>query len=344
MWATASRHNGAVRTLGLLFLALLPLVPVNALAASASASAAPTSRFVEVQPGVKLEVLDWGGSGRPVVLLAGLGDTAHDFDSFAPKLTANYHVYGITRRGCGKSSRPSPTADNYSAERLGRDVLAVVEQLKLMRPVIVGFSFAGEELSFIGTTSPNSVAGLVYLDAAQGYAFYDPAVGDPELDYYVLRRDLEQLAAIRSMSIRDRNSLLENIAEMLPRFEKDLDSIRQLADSTPANEPAPPDTPEERVEMAIQLGEQEFGRVKCPVLAISAVPHSFGNRFKNNPSALKAAQSRDEARTSALADAFQKINPQATVLRIKDASHAIFVSNEAEVLKAMNTFIAPLPQ
>ena len=301
-----------------------------------------TERFVTVEPGVRLQVLDWGGSGRPVVLLAGLGSTAHEFDSFAPKLTAKYHVYGITRRGFGKSSMPSPTADNYSAGRLGKDVLAVIEQLKLERPVLVGHSIAGEELSYVGTTSPSAVAGLVYLDAAQGYAFYDPAVSNPEVDYYVLRRGLERLAAIRSMSIEDRKSLLNQIAEMLPRFEKDLDSIRLLADATPANEPAPPDTPEERVEMAIQLGEQRFGGVKCPVLAISAVPHSFGNRFKNNPNALKAAQSRDEARTSALADAFQKANPQATVLRIKDASHAIFISNEAEVLQAINAFIATL--
>jgi len=295
-----------------------------------------------VEPGVKLQVLDWGGSGPPVILLAGLGSTAHEFDRFAPKLTAKYHVYGITRRGFGKSSRPSPTTDNYSAERLGKDVLAVIAQLKLKRPVLVGHSIAGEELSYIGTTSPNSVAGLVYLDAAQGYAFYDPAVSNPDIDYDVLRRDLERLAAIRSMSIKDRNSLLNEIAETLPRFEKDLDSIRQLVDATPANEPRPPDTPEERVEMAIQLGEQKFGGLKCPVLAISAVPHSFGNRFKNNPTVLKAAQSRDEVRTSALADAFQKANPQATVLRIKDASHAIFISNEAEVLRAMNTFIAKL--
>ena len=310
--------------------------------ASQAAVAGYTERFVTVQPGVKLQVLDWGGNGRPVVLLAGLGDTAHDFDSFAPKLTANYHVYGITRRGSGKSSKPSPTADNYSAERLGKDVLAVIEQLKLKRPVLVGFSFGGEELSDIGTTSPNRVAGLVYLDAAQGYAFYDPDMSNPEVDYFILRRDLEQLAAIRSMSVNDRKSLLNNIGRMLPRFEKDLDLFRQLANATPATEPAPPDTPETRIEMAMQLGEQEFGGVNCPVLAISAVPHSFGNRFKNNPSALKVAQRRDEARTSALADGFQKVNPQATVLRIKDASHAIFDSNEAEVLQAMNAFIATL--
>ena len=37
----------------------------------------PQQQFVTVAPNVKLEVLDWGGPGRNLVLLAGGGDTAH---------------------------------------------------------------------------------------------------------------------------------------------------------------------------------------------------------------------------------------------------------------------------
>ena len=44
-------------------------------------------RFVDVDNNVKLEVLDWGGSGRPLVLLAGLGSTAHVFDTLAIRLS-----------------------------------------------------------------------------------------------------------------------------------------------------------------------------------------------------------------------------------------------------------------
>ena len=62
-----------------------------------------TVRFVTVEENVRLEVLDWCGSGRPVILLAGGGNTAHVYDDFAPKLTADFHVYGITRRGFGAS-------------------------------------------------------------------------------------------------------------------------------------------------------------------------------------------------------------------------------------------------
>src|ERR1700756_5987513 len=85
------------------------LIACTALAQSGSSSQGETAlktQFVEVQPDVKLEVLDWGGTGRNLVLLAGLGNTAHVFDSFGPKLAAHYHVIGITRRGFGHSSAP----------------------------------------------------------------------------------------------------------------------------------------------------------------------------------------------------------------------------------------------
>jgi len=49
-------------------------------------------QFVTVKEGVQLEVLDWGGLGRPLIFLAGAGDTAHAFDNFAPKFTGQNHV------------------------------------------------------------------------------------------------------------------------------------------------------------------------------------------------------------------------------------------------------------
>ena len=64
------------------------------------------ARFVTVDKGVKLEVLDWGGKGPPLVFLSGLGDSAHVFDSFALQFTGKHHVYAITRRGYGISSAP----------------------------------------------------------------------------------------------------------------------------------------------------------------------------------------------------------------------------------------------
>ena len=99
----------------------LPLTLVRATAETAwKDPAAHSVQFVTVAPDVKLEVLDWGGprSGRTVVLVPGLGNTAHIFDAVAPKLAARYRVFGITRRGFGSSSAPS---SGYGADRLGDD-------------------------------------------------------------------------------------------------------------------------------------------------------------------------------------------------------------------------------
>jgi pimeloyl-ACP methyl ester carboxylesterase len=130
-------------------------------------------RFVEVEKGVRLEVLDWGGKGPPLVFVPGGGDSAHVYDDFAPLFTARHHVYGITRRGSGMSSKPEPTVENYGADRLGEDVLKVIDALKLDRPVLVGHSRGGGELSFFGMRHPERVSGLIYLEAGYNYALFD---------------------------------------------------------------------------------------------------------------------------------------------------------------------------
>src|SRR4051794_16105515 len=58
------------------------------------------TRFVRVEAGVSLEVVDWGGEYKPrtMVLLTGLGDNAHVYDQFAQQFTDDFHVIGITRR------------------------------------------------------------------------------------------------------------------------------------------------------------------------------------------------------------------------------------------------------
>ncbi|MBI4910523.1 MAG: alpha/beta hydrolase [Acidobacteria bacterium] len=131
----------------------------------------PNIQFVEVEPGVRLEVVDWGGKRRPLVLLSGLGETAHVYHQFATKLAETNRVYGITRRGFGASSVPR---SGYNAARLAEDVASVLEVLKLEGAVLVGHSVAGEELTAAGGRHPERIAGLVYLDAASDRTYSTP--------------------------------------------------------------------------------------------------------------------------------------------------------------------------
>ncbi len=120
-------------------------------------------KLVEVDTGVRLEVLDWGGSGPTLLLLAGGGDSAHVFDDLAPTLAKRYRVVGVTRRGHPGSSAP---ASGYGVARLAQDLVNVMDTVSLKTPVVIGHSFAGEEMHALGARYPTRIAGLVYVDAA----------------------------------------------------------------------------------------------------------------------------------------------------------------------------------
>jgi pimeloyl-ACP methyl ester carboxylesterase len=287
---------------------------------------------------VRVEVLDWGGSGRPIVLLAGLGDTAHRFDRFATKLTGTYHVYGVTRRGFGASDAPAPENGSYSADRLGDDVLAVLDAFKLRGAVLMGHSIAGEEMSSIATRHPERVAGLVYLDAAYPYAFYDRSRGDLNLDALDARAQLAQL--IPGMVSAEQEARIEELLQAtLPRLEKDLREQLDMLQTTPVP-PMPPQIPP--VVLAVMAGERKYTEIHVPVLAIFAVPHDQGPTPQSDPAARAAAEARDVATTGSQADAFAQGIPSARVVRLPHASHYVFLSNEADVVRELDAFVGTL--
>jgi pimeloyl-ACP methyl ester carboxylesterase len=123
----------------------------------------PTTRFVQVDSGVRLEVVDWGGHGAPLVFLAGAGNIAHVFDEFAPRFTNSFHVIGITRRGYGASAGALPPRD---LDTLVADITRVLDKLGVGAVTLVGHSIAGEEMTRFAELHKERCAGLVYLDAA----------------------------------------------------------------------------------------------------------------------------------------------------------------------------------
>jgi pimeloyl-ACP methyl ester carboxylesterase len=294
-------------------------------------------QFITVDNNVRLEVLDWGGTGRPLVLLAGLGNTAHVFDDFAPKLTPEFHVYGITRRGFGASSAPD---SGYLADRLGDDVIAVLDALKLNRPVLVGHSIAGEELSSVGSRYPQRVAGLIYLDAANGQAFHDPAQQEalknlpkaPPLPPIPAVTDAER-ANFQTWMARLKSLYGIDPPESEYRQTRELTSDGTVGDSKP-------NKAQEVVE-----GEEQYTKIPVPILAIYAIPHDQGPFVKSHvsPEGLAAIEARDAAAAGESAKAFQMGVPKAHVVILPYAHHYVFISNESDVLREMRAFLNALP-
>jgi pimeloyl-ACP methyl ester carboxylesterase len=298
-------------------------------------------QLVAVDQNVRLEVLDWGGTGRPVVLLAGGGNTAHIYDEFAPKLTGSYHVYGITRRGFGASGF---SATDDPADRLGDDVVAVTDALRLNRPVLVGHSLAGVELSSVANRHPDRVAGLVYLDAAYSYAF-DNGKGADVMDMQKLRPpqppepDSADLASFSALT--KYNERVNGVR--FPEAE-----LRQQRKSTPAGGVGKQqDFPGGALFMPLLTGARKYVDIPVPALIIFANPHALGTWVNDStdPTVRAAARSYSfalAALTERQANAVENALPAAHVVTLRGAHHHVFLSNEADVIREIRNFLNAL--
>jgi pimeloyl-ACP methyl ester carboxylesterase len=351
------------------------------IASAAFAQNSPSSRgetalktqFVEVQPDVKLEVLDWGGAGRNLILLAGLGNTAHVFDSLGPKLAARYHVIGITRRGFGQSSAPHT---GYDPRRLGDDVVAVLDALHIADPVLVGHSIAGEELSAISTYHPGRAAALVYLDAGAPFALYNPRHGDYTPALAQLRNDLSALQEnlfdddLISKTLTDMALFQANLAELrgevegaTPPSPKTSDLVSISAFQSYMKGYVGGIIPESEVRQdfhigedgkvgewlghgypnqSVMLAEERFHSIETPLLAIFSYPSAPFPSQTSDPAKLAASRATEKSREEAQLAIFRE-QPHAKVIVIPNATHYIFLSREEEVISQITDFVNSLP-
>ncbi|MCX4870682.1 MULTISPECIES: alpha/beta fold hydrolase [unclassified Streptomyces] len=123
------------------------------------------SEHVVVRDGVRLVCRDWGGLGQPIVLLHGLAGHAGEWDVLAQSLSSRYRVVAVDQRGHGASER---LPQDVSRAAYVADVIAVVDQLALQRPVLVGQSLGGHTAMLTAAAHPGLVRALVLVEAGPG--------------------------------------------------------------------------------------------------------------------------------------------------------------------------------
>jgi non-heme chloroperoxidase len=299
---------------------------------------------IKVQEGVQLEVLDFGGQGKPLLLLPGLGASAHSYDELAPLLARNHRVVAMTRRGAGYSSKPDW---GYDTPRLGADVLAVMDALDLGKVTLVGHSIAGEELTWLGGHHPRRFDGLVYLDAAydrsqpranpilarlrelNGRVPPDPPVPlDALLNYDAMKHWLETSGRVRLPE-----------GELIATWQVD----KPFVGGTPSIDA--------RTQQALSAAIQppDYDALKIPALAIYAmgdVERPVASRFDPNDVELTATlveikQLRDQVQRQNI-ERFRTRVEKGQVLEMQNARHYILQSNTQEVADAIEKFVAGL--
>jgi len=133
--------------------------------AGALRAAEPKAWRVEVE-GAGLHLLDWGGHGAPVLLLPGMGQSAHIFRTLVPALGGRVRAVAVTPRAHGESDTPET---GYTLAAFAADVLAVMDALEIGRAAVVGHSLGGAVASRLAADAPERVSHLVYLDSLTDY-------------------------------------------------------------------------------------------------------------------------------------------------------------------------------
>lgn len=297
--------------------------------------AAHRASRIAVAPGVRVEVLDWGGSGPALVFLASMGNTGHVYDTFAPRFTDRFRVIALTRRGMGASDAPNPGP--YDALTLAADVRAVLDSLGITRAVLVGHSFAGMELSWFAAEYPERVEKLVYLDS------YCSGCVPAERPGRLVRPPAPPLT--------DRDTLTPGGMMRFQRRtlgfsypEAELRSINRYGAGT-VRETTPAFV---RRAVVAGSGHPGFARIKAPALGIFAdratVEQEFwwAGRMRRPVHALAQVYldvSRENRR--AAREQFAREMPDARVEVVPGAHRVVFLSHPDQTERLMRAFLLP---
>lgn len=134
---------------------------------AASAEKKPVIKTIELSANVKLEYAEQGHpNGIPVIMLHGITDSRHSYDMAITHLPASLHIYMISQRGHGNSSKP---AGGYNPEDFADDIAAFMKQLDIKEAIIVGHSMGSTIAQCFAVKYPGLVKAMVLVGAISDY-------------------------------------------------------------------------------------------------------------------------------------------------------------------------------
>ena len=124
--------------------------------------------------GCNIHVEVEGPEHAPVLMLSNsLGTNLHMWDEQVAPFTRHFRLLRYDRRGHGKSDAPQGP---YSMEQLGRDVLAILDHLRIEKINWCGLSMGGMVGMWLGAQAPTRIDKLILSNTTAYFA--DKAMWD----------------------------------------------------------------------------------------------------------------------------------------------------------------------
>jgi 3-oxoadipate enol-lactonase len=128
--------------------------------------------MINADDGCPIHVQVEGREGAPALMLSNsLGTDLSMWEDQMPAFTEHFRVIRYDRRGHGRSGVPQGP---YSMERLGRDVVALLDALGIEKTNWCGLSMGGMVGQWLGAYAPNRVEKLVLSNTNAYYADKGP--------------------------------------------------------------------------------------------------------------------------------------------------------------------------
>lgn len=126
----------------------------------------PVVKNIQLSTGVNLEYAEQGdATGTPVILLHGYTESRLSYQQVLPLLPGNLHVFAISQRGHGNSSK---SGSNYLPKDFAADLATFISQKKLQSAIIVGHSMGGIIAQQFALDYPHLTKALVIIDSNAG--------------------------------------------------------------------------------------------------------------------------------------------------------------------------------
>jgi pimeloyl-ACP methyl ester carboxylesterase len=137
---------------------------------------------VDLPTGVKIHYTEIG-EGPELVMIHGLtGNLAVWHLKIVPLLWDRFHILTYDLRGHGYSSMPE---SGYTVDQMCADLLALLDELKIKRPFLVGHSFGADIALYFAHRHPDRVSDVVAVEAALPAMIFARASNDWEgWDYW----------------------------------------------------------------------------------------------------------------------------------------------------------------